>query len=98
MRLFLQFAVERRLGEKSACRLQNLVGPAQFAVLLLQRLETLTLLGGHAGSNTTVDFRSLNPSQQSRWRATDLRCNRLDSRPQRPILIRSEERRVGKKR
>src|SRR5690625_2033897 len=87
MRLFLQFAVERRLGEKSACRLQNLVGPAQFAVLLLQRLETLALLGGHAGSNTTVDFRSLNPSQQSRWRATDLRCNRLDSRPQRPILI-----------
>src|SRR5699024_532638 len=87
MRLFLQFALERRLGEKCSCRLQQRVGPALVAVLPFPRLLTLALLGGHAGSNPTLDFRSLNPSQQSRWRATALRCNRLDSRPQRPIPI-----------
>src|SRR3546814_596844 len=60
-RLFLQFAVERRLGEKSTCRLPNLVGAAQLAVLPLQRLNAFTLFSRHAGSDSAVHFRDLDP-------------------------------------
>src|SRR5690606_5056768 len=42
-RLFLLFAVERRLSEKSTCRLQDFIGPAQLFDLTLERFDAFLL-------------------------------------------------------
>jgi hypothetical protein len=39
----LSVAVERRLGEKRAGQLQDVIGPAEFSNLTLQRLHALPL-------------------------------------------------------
>src|SRR5690606_25244583 len=86
-RLLLQFAVERRLGEKSACRLQDLVGPPQLTVLLLQCLETFTFFCRDTVTRAAVDLHSLDPVQQGGRCAAYLGRNRLDGCPQRPVLV-----------
>ena len=44
----LESAVELRLGEKRAGRLEDVVGPAQLLDLTLQRFNALTLVGAEA--------------------------------------------------
>src|SRR5690606_7698202 len=80
-RLFLQFAVERRLGEKSTSRLQDLVGSAQFFVLSFQRLHAFAFAAGHAITHAAVDLAALDPIEQRSRYATDLRRYGLNSRP-----------------
>jgi hypothetical protein len=49
-RRWLGAAVELRLGKTSARLSEDLVGLAQLAVLALQRLQALPLIGGQAGA------------------------------------------------
>lgn len=84
--LLLELAVERRLGEKSTGRLQNLAGPAQFLDLAFQSLHALAFAGGYVVMHAAVDLAALDPVQQRGRNATDLRRNGLDGRPQRWML------------
>src|SRR5690606_28271440 len=86
-RLLLQIAVERRLGEKSAGRLQNLIGPAKLLDLSLQRLEAFALVGTHAGTYAAIDFRALHPPEQCINRTANLRRDGLGCCPLGGILV-----------
>jgi len=55
-RSFLQFAALRRLGEKSAGRLQDFIGSAQLLVLAFQCLEALAFLRSDAFACAAVDL------------------------------------------
>src|SRR5690606_6882802 len=85
-RLLLQFAVERRLCEKSACRLQNFIGAAQFLDLTLKRLDTFLLRLGHARSPSRLHLLMLDPLQQGVGRTANLGRNRLHRRPLRRVF------------
>jgi putative transposase len=55
--LFLQFAVERRLGEKSTGCLQNLVGTAQLLDLTLHGFDAFTFISTEARADSLVNHR-----------------------------------------
>ena len=57
----LESAVELRLREKSARKLQNLIGSAQFPVLSLQGLELLAFAAGHTLALSRVHFGLFDP-------------------------------------
>ena len=71
----LESAVELRLSEKRAGRLEDVVGPAQLLDLTLQRLNALTLLSAKAIPGSSVDILLLDPVVERLWHASDLGCN-----------------------
>src|SRR3954469_10079917 len=75
-------AVELR-REESRGRLEDLVGPAQLRVLLLQRLQLLRLRGRRPGPDTGVHLRLPHPLAQ-RLRSRDPQLRR--DRPNRLVL------------
>src|SRR3954454_21224389 len=76
------WAVELR-REESRGRLEDLVGPAQLRVLLLQRLQLLRLRGRRPGPDTGVHLRLPHPLAQ-RLRSRDPQLRR--DRPNRLVL------------
>src|SRR5581483_3843110 len=68
-------------------RLQDLVGPAQLAVLALQLHQALVLGGRHARPLAAVDLSAPDPlAQRLRRRDPQLRGDRGDRRPLRVVL------------
>ncbi len=60
----LQTAVELRLGEKRAGRLEDVVGLAQLLVLTLELLEAFALAAGQPVTRAGIDLLALNPFEQ----------------------------------
>ena len=58
------------------------VGSTQIIDLAVASLDAKCSDRNNAGTKTAVDFVALNPLEQGLRYATDLRCDRLDRRPQ----------------
>ena len=71
----LESEVELRLGEKRAGRLKDVIGPAQFLDLTLQRLHALTLVSAKAIPGSCVDLLLLDSVVERLRHTADLRCN-----------------------
>jgi len=87
----LESAVELRLGEKRAGRLEDVIGRAQFLDLTLQRFNALTLVGAKAIPGSCVDLLLLDPVVERLRHAADLGCNGFNTSSQRwvfpPMLL-----------
>jgi len=70
----LESAVELRLGEKRAGRLEDVIGTTQLLDLTLQCLELFTFACGQAFALPVVNFVAFDPVVQCLRHATDLRC------------------------
>jgi len=77
----LEPAVELRLSEKRAGRLEDVIGPTQFLDFPLQCLELLALAAVEAFALATVDLIPLDPVAQRLRQAADLGRNRFNSSP-----------------
>jgi len=79
-------AVELSLREKSTGELQYLVDAAQFLHFTLQRLDTLTLVRGHAIASPHINLVSFDPFIQGMRRTANLGGNGLDRSLRRGVL------------
>ena len=68
----LESAVELRLGEKRAGRLEDVIGPAQLLDLPLQCLELLAFAADQALALAAVNLIALDPIVERLRHATDL--------------------------
>ncbi len=80
--LTLDATVQLRLRKKSARSLEDVIGSAQFLVLSLQLLESLTFIRGQSWSLACIYFFALHPPMQGADRATYLGGNRFTRTPQ----------------
>ena len=80
--LALDATVQLRLRKKSACCLEDVIGSAQFLVLSLQLLESLTFIRGQPWPLACIYFFALHPPMQGADRATYLGGNRFTRTPQ----------------
>jgi hypothetical protein len=71
----LQTAVELRLGEKRAGRLEDVIGPAQFLDLALQCLELLAFAARQAFALAVVNLIAFDPFIEGLLNAADLGCD-----------------------
>lgn len=71
----LESAVQLRLCEKRAGRLEDVAGPAQLLDLTFQRFDALTLVVAKAVLGSSVDISQLDPVVERLWHASDLGCN-----------------------
>jgi hypothetical protein len=67
--------------------LQDLIGPAQLAVLALQRLEPLALVAGQPRAEAVIGLGSADPLAQRLCRDADLVRDGGDRRPLRGVLV-----------
>lgn len=73
-------------AEKSASRLQNLIGTPQILDRPLQGLDAFALAAGQSIGLAAVDLLALEPFQQGLRHAADLRCNGLNGSSSRGAL------------
>jgi len=84
--LALESAVELRLGEKRASRLEDLIGPAQLLDFALQGLDAFALVAAYPITRALINLVALDPIAERLGNATDLVCNRFNASPQRGVL------------
>src|SRR6266542_508638 len=70
-----------RLGEKPRCVAQDRVGALELAILTLEILEPLALLGRQRGTTPLVALRLPNPAPQRSGRAAQFLRHRANPRP-----------------
>jgi len=73
--------VELRLGKICRCLAQDLVGLTQLAVLALQGLDPIAVLGRGTGPQPLITRGPAHPAAERLARAADLACDRVDRRP-----------------
>ena len=82
----LESAVELRLGEKRAGRLEDVIGPTQLLDFGLQCLELLAFAAAQAFALAAVDLIALDPVTERLRYAADLGRNGFNSSPQQRVL------------
>src|SRR5688500_14587109 len=84
--LIASAAAGRAPARSNRRRLQDLIRPAQLAVLALELLDALSLGGAHARPRTAIDLGLANPLAQRLVRHPQLARDRRDRRPLRLVL------------
>ena len=82
IRSVYEFAVELRLGKKSAGQFQDFIGTAQFLDLAFKGLDAITLVAGDAFAGTGINLTFFDPFVQGLGYATDLGRYGLNGCPQ----------------